>query len=153
MNKPPNPAFTNTTNNTIIPPPLPASQLLDSEIARRETLASKGRIQTGCHGIDEHVLLGGFDRGSVVGVSVEEEGVGLAVSSYFIFLSWVFIIPFSLFCFVLFWRWWVGLVWVGLWCGLVWSGLVSLGSGRCWFGLVWLGSGRCWFGLVWYVMC
>ncbi|KAH6628440.1 hypothetical protein F5144DRAFT_654848 [Chaetomium tenue] len=64
------------------PQPQPATLLLDDEIARREGLATHGRIQTGCYTLDEHVLLGGLDRGSVVGVSVEEEeekGVGLAI--------------------------------------------------------------------------
>jgi hypothetical protein len=36
---------------------------------------------TGCRELDEYVLLGGFERGSVVGVSAEDEDVGMLVSS------------------------------------------------------------------------
>lgn len=108
-NSPPNPAPANTQP---LLTPQPATLLLDSEIARRETLAARGRIQTGCHELDEHVLLGGFDRGSVVGVSAEEEegglGLGLAVCCFFISPS------FSAFRFVLLFLGWAGLFWVGL---------------------------------------
>lgn len=70
-----------------IEPPLPASLLLDQELARKEALAAKGNILTGCGELDDYVLLGGFGRGSVVGVSAEEEGVGLLVGLFFIFIS------------------------------------------------------------------
>ncbi|KAH6630368.1 hypothetical protein B0J18DRAFT_475079 [Chaetomium sp. MPI-SDFR-AT-0129] len=53
--------------------PLPASLLLDHEIARKEALAGKGNVMTGCPELDEYVLLGGLERGLVVGVSAEEE--------------------------------------------------------------------------------
>jgi hypothetical protein len=33
--------------------------------------------------LDDYVLLGGFERGSVVGVSAEEEEVGMVVSFVF----------------------------------------------------------------------
>lgn len=61
--------------------PLPASLLLDQELARRKRLATKGNLLTGCRELDEYVLLGGFERGSVVGVSAEEEEMGLLVSA------------------------------------------------------------------------
>jgi hypothetical protein len=66
---------------------------------------------------------------------VEEEGLGLAVRSSFISLSWFIIIPFSLFCSVLFCFGAGGLVWFGLWCGVVWFGLVGVGEVLVWFGL------------------
>lgn len=68
--------------------PLSASLLLDRELARKEALASRGNLMTGCGELDGYVLLGGFERGSVVGVSAEEEEVGLAVSCVsFLFCS------------------------------------------------------------------
>lgn len=59
--------------------PLPASLLLDREIARKEALAGKGNVMTGCPELDEYVLLGGLERGSVVGVSAEEEEMSMLV--------------------------------------------------------------------------
>lgn len=39
-----------------------------------------GPCRSGCGELDDHVLLsGGFERGSVVGVSAEDDGMGLAV--------------------------------------------------------------------------
>jgi hypothetical protein len=66
-----------------IEPPLPASLLLDQDLARKEALAGKGNLLTGCGELDDYVLLGGFERGSVVGVSAEEEEVGMLVSFVF----------------------------------------------------------------------
>ncbi len=59
--------------------PLSAALLLDHALARRECLSQKGNLMTGCADLDEHVLLGGFQRGSVVGVSAEGEEMGLLV--------------------------------------------------------------------------
>jgi hypothetical protein len=61
--------------------PLPASLLVDRELDRREKLLRKGNLMTGCRELDDYVLLGGFERGCVVGVSAEEEEMGLVVSS------------------------------------------------------------------------
>jgi hypothetical protein len=60
-------------------PPLPASALLDRELARKEGLRARGNILTGCSELDEYVLLGGFERGEVAGISAEDEEVGLRV--------------------------------------------------------------------------
>lgn len=60
--------------------PLPASVLLAQELARKNLLCKKGNIRTGCQALDEYVLLGGLERGSVVGVSAEEEEMGMLVS-------------------------------------------------------------------------
>ncbi|KAK4250972.1 hypothetical protein C7999DRAFT_38104 [Corynascus novoguineensis] len=72
--------------------PLPASLLVDREVARKEWLAATNgggegtgnlMMTTGCRGLDEYVLLGGLERGSVVGVSAEgedgEDEVGLLI--------------------------------------------------------------------------
>ncbi|KAG7291764.1 hypothetical protein NEMBOFW57_001784 [Staphylotrichum longicolle] len=62
--------------------PLSVSLLLDRELARKEALAGRGNLMTGCGELDGYVLLGGFERGSVVGVSAEEEEVGLATLAH-----------------------------------------------------------------------
>ncbi|KAK0655885.1 hypothetical protein B0T16DRAFT_451511 [Cercophora newfieldiana] len=59
--------------------PLPASALLDRELTRKQTLWDTGNILTGCVELDEDVLLGGLERGSVVGISAEDEDVGLRI--------------------------------------------------------------------------
>ncbi|KAL2017063.1 hypothetical protein VTK56DRAFT_2636 [Thermocarpiscus australiensis] len=59
--------------------PVPASVLLEQELARKERLCRKGNLMTGCRELDGYVLLGGFERGSVVGVSAEEEEMGLLI--------------------------------------------------------------------------
>ena len=71
-----------------IPTPLLASALLDQELfrlphSRDDTIAEQqenSRLETGFQEIDEHVLLGGLDRGSVVGISAEEDDFALCVS-------------------------------------------------------------------------
>lgn len=60
--------------------PVSGATLFDQETRRRDTLARRGRCLTGCRELDDQVLLGGFERGCVVGVSAEEEDVGLLVS-------------------------------------------------------------------------
>ncbi|KAK0729883.1 hypothetical protein B0H67DRAFT_476525 [Lasiosphaeris hirsuta] len=57
--------------------PLPASTLLDQELDRKSELKRRGNILTGCGEIDDYVLLGGFERGCVVGVSAEEDDIGM----------------------------------------------------------------------------
>ncbi|KAF4510052.1 hypothetical protein G6O67_001977 [Ophiocordyceps sinensis] len=61
--------------------PVAASVLAEREAARREALRARGPFGSGCRGVDEYVLMGGgFERGSVVGVSAEdEEGFGLVL--------------------------------------------------------------------------
>lgn len=76
------PAVFQATSHVFVEP-LPASLLLDQEVARKETLRRKGNVTTGCSELDDYVLLGGFERGSVVGVSAEEEELGLSVSFFF----------------------------------------------------------------------
>ncbi|KAL2180959.1 uncharacterized protein P884DRAFT_274812 [Thermothelomyces heterothallicus CBS 202.75] len=74
--------FSQASSHLPIEQPLPASLLLDREIARKEGLAASGNLMTGCRELDEYVLLGGFERGSVVGVSAEEDGeeeIGLLI--------------------------------------------------------------------------
>ncbi|KAG5991567.1 hypothetical protein E4U52_003533 [Claviceps spartinae] len=61
-------------------PPLPAHILAAQEVRRRNALRERGPCRSGCGDLDSHVLrVGGFERGCVVGVSAEEEGVGMAL--------------------------------------------------------------------------
>jgi hypothetical protein len=62
--------------------PLPASLLVDRELDRRERPLRKGNLMTGCGELDDYVLMGGLERGCVVGVSAEEEEMGLSVSPF-----------------------------------------------------------------------
>ena len=73
---------TNRARDAATTKPLPASLLLDQELARRESLSANGNLMTGCSELDDYLLLGGFERGSVVGVSAEEEEMGLLVSFF-----------------------------------------------------------------------
>jgi hypothetical protein len=60
--------------------PVPASILLAQEVGRRDELKRRANLLTGCDELDEYVLLGGFERGCVVGISAEQEDLGLLVS-------------------------------------------------------------------------
>lgn len=62
--------------------PVSGATLFEQETRRRDALARRGRCLTGCSELDDQVLLGGFERGCVVGVSAEEEDVGLLVSPF-----------------------------------------------------------------------
>ncbi|KAF5006745.1 hypothetical protein FDECE_6896 [Fusarium decemcellulare] len=53
--------------------PIPASVLAEREACRRDAAAKLGACITGCAVLDEQVLLGGFERGTVVGISAEDE--------------------------------------------------------------------------------
>ncbi|RFU80873.1 hypothetical protein TARUN_1349 [Trichoderma arundinaceum] len=56
------------------PKPVSASALASIEKRRRELVRSLGPCRSGCGDLDDYVLLGGgFERGSVVGISAEEE--------------------------------------------------------------------------------
>ncbi|CAH0017726.1 unnamed protein product [Clonostachys rhizophaga] len=62
--------------------PVVASAVLSSERERRVSSQKLGACRTGCDDIDDYVLLGGLERGSVVGLSSEREdefGLVLAV--------------------------------------------------------------------------
>ncbi|KAI0385179.1 hypothetical protein F5Y04DRAFT_206895 [Hypomontagnella monticulosa] len=59
--------------------PASGATLFDLEVARRAKLERQGRLWIGCPEIDDATLLGGFERGTVVGVSAEREGFGLLV--------------------------------------------------------------------------
>ncbi|KAH6689433.1 hypothetical protein F5X68DRAFT_166893 [Plectosphaerella plurivora] len=60
--------------------PITASVLRRKEQKRRDVIAALGPIAVGCGEIDEYVLLGGLDRGSVIGLSAEDEAVGLRIA-------------------------------------------------------------------------
>ncbi|EEU47343.1 uncharacterized protein NECHADRAFT_35701 [Fusarium vanettenii 77-13-4] len=61
--------------------PIPASVLADKEARRRDAAVELGYCLTGCAVLDDDVLLGGFERGSVVGVSAEDEEMGLGLQT------------------------------------------------------------------------
>ncbi|KAJ4858531.1 hypothetical protein T069G_06798 [Trichoderma breve] len=57
-----------------------ASALASTEKRRRDFVRSLGPCPSGCEDLDAYVLLGGFERGSVVGISAEDEdGVGVTL--------------------------------------------------------------------------
>ena len=70
--------------------PVPAAALYELEVARRRGLlrplkatGAGARFGTGCAEVDREVLGGGgFERGSVVGVSAEEVDFGVLVSVF-----------------------------------------------------------------------
>ncbi|KAF4998158.1 hypothetical protein FGRMN_3362 [Fusarium graminum] len=57
--------------------PVPASILAEKEVQRRDAASKLGACKTGCAVIDEDVLLGGFERASIVGISAEDEELGV----------------------------------------------------------------------------
>ncbi|RSL41827.1 hypothetical protein CEP53_012532 [Fusarium sp. AF-6] len=79
MESPPLPASQASSHFTL--DPIPASVLADKEAQRRDAVAQLGYCMTGCAVLDDDVLLlGGFERGSVVGVSAEDEEMGVQAS-------------------------------------------------------------------------
>lgn len=60
--------------------PVSADILAGNEKKRRDRTRLLGPCRTGCAEVDEYVLLGGMERGCVVGVSAEEEDLGVLVS-------------------------------------------------------------------------
>ena len=59
--------------------PLSGAVILHQELLYRESCTARGNVSTGCTELDEDVLIGGLERGRVVGLSAEEEGFGLLV--------------------------------------------------------------------------
>lgn len=63
------------------PKPVSAAALARIEKQRRDIVKRLGPCPSGCSDLDGYVLLGGLERGSVVGISAEEEDVvGVTVS-------------------------------------------------------------------------
>ena len=62
--------------------PLPASIIAAEQREQRDMLKGLGTCRSDCGEVDDYVLMGGFERGSVVGISAEDETqIGLAVCS------------------------------------------------------------------------
>lgn len=59
--------------------PISASILAEQETDRRNSLRHLGPFKSACSEIDDYILQGGLERGSVVGLSAEEESFGLTV--------------------------------------------------------------------------
>ncbi|OHW94255.1 hypothetical protein CSPAE12_07172 [Colletotrichum incanum] len=57
--------------------PISAAVLCSRETKRRDAVNTRGSLRVGCREVDEEVLVGGFERGSVVGISAESEQMGL----------------------------------------------------------------------------
>ncbi|KAL0764748.1 hypothetical protein CaCOL14_012554 [Colletotrichum acutatum] len=60
--------------------PVSAAILCSRETKRRDAAVARGRVQVGSREVDEEVLGGGFERGSVVGLSSESEQMGILIS-------------------------------------------------------------------------
>ncbi|KAI0130189.1 hypothetical protein BJ170DRAFT_305758 [Xylariales sp. AK1849] len=60
--------------------PISGSTMYEIEVGRREELKRKGSLRTGCREIDEQVLIDGFERGAVVGISAEDVDIGLIIA-------------------------------------------------------------------------
>lgn len=67
--------------------PISADIIAENEARRRNEARRLGLVKCECPEIDGYVLQGGLERGGVVGVSAEDEGVGLLVSCDFPFKS------------------------------------------------------------------
>ena len=59
--------------------PISADVLADLEFRRRDETKALGLCRSGCPDLDGYVLLGGLERGSVVGISAEHEDFGVQV--------------------------------------------------------------------------
>jgi len=59
--------------------PIPASILAEKEAHRRNAAVLLETCKTGCSVVDDDVLLGGFERASIVGISAEDEDLGVQV--------------------------------------------------------------------------
>ncbi|KAK1656306.1 hypothetical protein BDP81DRAFT_456962 [Colletotrichum phormii] len=60
--------------------PVSAAVLCSRETKRRGAAMARGKVQVGSRDVDEEVLGGGFERGSVVGLSSESEQMGILIS-------------------------------------------------------------------------
>lgn len=77
------PPATSQTSSHFPLEPVSGAVLFEQEARRRDDHTSRGRLlTTGCRELDVEVLCGGFERGSIVGISAEEgeEGVGLVLA-------------------------------------------------------------------------
>lgn len=71
------PAPTSQASSHFTLEPISASVLADKEARRRDAATALGSCRTGCADLDDYVLLGGFERGSVAGLSAEDEEMGV----------------------------------------------------------------------------
>ncbi|CAJ2504249.1 Uu.00g116430.m01.CDS01 [Anthostomella pinea] len=90
---PPSQAGSSTLPHYFPLEPVSGATLLGLEVARREGLARKGRLKMGCGEVDEAALMGGLERGGVVGVSAEEGDFGMLLGLQTIAHSLVFPAP------------------------------------------------------------
>lgn len=62
--------------------PIPATTIAHIETQRRDANLDFGLCKTGCSEIDDYVLQGGLERGSVVGLSSENEEFSVTVGGH-----------------------------------------------------------------------
>ncbi|KAJ4140256.1 hypothetical protein NW768_001612 [Fusarium equiseti] len=70
------PSRSRESSNSLVEP-ISASILAEKEAHRRNVAARLGTCKTGCPVVDDDVLLGGFERASIVGISTEDEDLGV----------------------------------------------------------------------------
>ncbi|OTB15359.1 hypothetical protein K445DRAFT_12123 [Daldinia sp. EC12] len=74
-----NPPASQASSHFPLLEPMPGATLYELEAARREGVKRRGQVRTGCAEVDDAVLLGGLERGCVVGVSAEDIEFGILV--------------------------------------------------------------------------
>lgn len=74
------PPFPSQASSHFTLEPVSASTVAENETRRRDANQRLGACCCGCSEVDDYTLLGGVERGSIVGVSSEEESFGLTVS-------------------------------------------------------------------------
>ena len=81
LQQPPSPSHASSSSSRVTLEPISAAVAAAQETKRRDALRRLGPCRSGCRDLDDYVLLGGLERGHVVGVSAEEEDdVGVLVS-------------------------------------------------------------------------
>jgi hypothetical protein len=88
------PSAPEASNSRVVLEPVPATIVVENETRRRDENQRLGSCRSGCAEVDEYVLVGGLERGSVVGVSAEREEFGFTVGD----LLKSFILSLVLFC-------------------------------------------------------
>lgn len=68
-----------STSSRVALEPVPATIVAENERRRRSSNRDLGPCRSGCAAIDDYVLLGGLERGCVVGLSAEREDFGITV--------------------------------------------------------------------------
>lgn len=81
-------------SSRIVLEPIPATIIAEVESRRRDANRDLGPCQSGCSEVDDSALLGGLERGSVVGISSEDESFGVTVSAGLLPFGFFFLLSF-----------------------------------------------------------